>query len=403
MINLSSFKLSHRFAVLMAVFAIGFASYGFWSFKTLDQLKVNGPVYQRIVQGKDLIADILPPPEYIIESYLVSLQLSAADPAGQAALVARLKTLKDEYDTRHAYWLTQGLDAQLGELFLKQAHGPALAFYAAAFEQLIPAVERKDQPAAAAAIALMKQHYDVHRKAIDRAVQLTTQRNLDDEAQAASQIASARLLMLLILLLSLGAGIAVAVLIVRSVLASLGGEPDYTASIARRIAAGDLGGTVELKRGDSASLLFAMKTMQDTLAGTVTRIKDAVDSVSTGSHQIAMGNSDLAIRTERQASSLAESAASMAELTAIVQRNAGSAVQATQLAASATAVATRGGAVVSQVVATMGAINDSSRKIVDIIGVIDGIAFQTNILALNAAVEAARAGEQGRGFAVVAA
>jgi methyl-accepting chemotaxis protein len=403
MMVLSRFKLSHRFAVLMAVFAIGFASYGYWSFKTLDELKVNGPVYQRIVQGKDLIADILPPPEYIIESYLVSLQLATADPAGQAALVTRLKTLKAEYDTRHEYWLGQSLEAELGELFLKQAHTPALAFYTAAFDQLIPALQRQDQAAASAAMATMKTHYDAHRKAIDQAVQLTTARNLADETAASGQIDSARLLMLAILLVSLGAAIAVAVLIVRSVLASLGGEPEYTASIARRIAAGELGGTVELKHGDQASLLFAMKTMQDTLAGTVTKIKDAVDCVSTGSHQIAMGNSDLAIRTERQANSLAESAASMAELTSIVQRNAGSAVQANEMAASATAVATRGGDVVGQVVATMGAINDSSRKIVDIIAVIDGIAFQTNILALNAAVEAARAGEQGRGFAVVAA
>ncbi len=208
---------------------------------------------------------------------------------------------------------------------------------------------------------------------------------------------------MLILAASLGAGIVVAALIVRGVLASLGGEPAYTAGIARRIAAGDLTGEVVLKNGDSASLLFAMKSMQDTLAATFSSIKDAVDCVGTGAHQIAIGNGDLAVRTEGQASSLAESAASMSQLTSIVQENANSASQANELATTACAVATRGGTVVTQVVATMGEINASSRKIVDIIGVIDGIAFQTNILALNAAVEAARAGEQGRGFAVVAA
>ena len=399
----SNYKLSHRFAVLITVFALGFAAFGFWSFKTLGELKVNGPVYQKIVQGKDLIADILPPPEYIIESYLVSLQLaSTTDKAEHDSLMARMKVLKEEYDTRHAYWLEQGLEPELADTFLQRAHGPALAFYKTVYGSLIPALEQQDGAATSAAMAQLKQHYDAHRTAIDQAVQMTIKRNAGDEAQAAAHISSATTLKLLILVLSLGAGIVVAALIVRGVLASLGGEPDYTAAIARRIAAGDLTGSVTLKPGDNASLLFAMKSMQDTLRNTFSSIKDAVDCVGTGAHQIAVGNGDLAVRTESQAGSLAESAASMAQLTTIVKENADSAGQANELAASACTVATRGGAMVSQVVTTMGAINASSHKIVDIIAVIDGIAFQTNILALNAAVEAARAGEQGRGFAVVA-
>nr|WP_315218623.1 methyl-accepting chemotaxis protein [uncultured Duganella sp.] len=398
----SEMKLSHSFAILLAVFAAGFAAYGWWSFRTLDQLKVNGPVYQKIVQGKDLIADILPPPEYIIESYLVSLQLSTSDKAGQAALLARLKVLQGEYEARHAYWLKQPLEADLKDLFLKQAHAPAMAFYSTATGKLIPAIEHDDNDAAALAMTRMKQQYDLHRAAIDQVVQLTNKRNLADENAAGLQIASGTVLLLSILAASLGAGITVALLIMRGVLSSLGGEPKYTAMIAHRIADGDLGGKIDLKAGDHDSLLWSMKTMQETLAGTVTRIKAAVDNVSTGSHQIAMGNSDLAVRTEQQATALAESASSMAMLTDIVKHNAENARQANALAAAAAAVATRGGDAVSQVVHTMSTINESSRKIVDIIAVIDGIAFQTNILALNAAVEAARAGEQGRGFAVVA-
>jgi methyl-accepting chemotaxis protein len=188
----------------------------------------------------------------------------------------------------------------------------------------------------------------------------------------------------------------------RNLYRQLGGEPGYAAEVVRQIGAGDLGVAVQLRAGDSASLLHAMHQMQQSLAGTVSEIRGSTDTIATASGQIASGNLDLSSRTEEQASSLEQTAASMEELTSTVKQNADNARQANQLAVSASEVAVRGGTVVGQVVDTMGSINASSRKIVDIIGVIDGIAFQTNILALNAAVEAARAGEQGRGFAVVA-
>jgi methyl-accepting chemotaxis protein len=149
-------------------------------------------------------------------------------------------------------------------------------------------------------------------------------------------------------------------------------------------------------------LSAALKDMNDSLARIVTQVRQGTDTIATASAEIASGNADLSARTEQQAGSLEETASSMEELTATVKQNADNARQANQLALSASEFAGKGGAVVAQVVGTMASINDSSRKIVDIIGVIDGIAFQTNILALNAAVEAARAGEQGRGFAVVA-
>ncbi len=173
--------------------------------------------------------------------------------------------------------------------------------------------------------------------------------------------------------------------------------------VAEAVAGGDLTQRIEVtSRDETGQLLQALANMNDSLARTVGKVRSGSDTITTASNEIATGNLDLSSRTEQQASSLEETASSMEELTSTVQQNAENARQATQLVVTASDFATRGGAVVGQVVSTMGAIKESSNKIVDIIGVIDGIAFQTNILALNAAVEAARAGEQGRGFAVVA-
>jgi methyl-accepting chemotaxis protein len=159
---------------------------------------------------------------------------------------------------------------------------------------------------------------------------------------------------------------------------------------------------VKVERRDSSSVLFALRDMQKGLASTVSEIAASAEAIAAASSEISMGNLDLSQRTEQQATALERTATSMEQLTSTVRQNADNAKQASTLAANASEIAEKGGEVVGRVVATMGEINDSAKSIADIIGVIDGIAFQTNILALNAAVEAARAGEEGRGFSVVA-
>ena len=202
-------------------------------------------------------------------------------------------------------------------------------------------------------------------------------------------------LSLLAILIGLGFGWWITVSITRPI--------NIAVEVAQTIASGDLCSQIDASGTDeTGQLLHALREMNDSLRNVCSEVRSGTDTIATASSQIAAGNMDLSSRTEEQASSLEETAASMEELTSTVKQSADNARQANQLAVTASDVASKGGAVVAQVVDTMGAINSSAKKIVDIIGVIDGIAFQTNILALNAAVEAARAGEQGRGFAVVA-
>jgi methyl-accepting chemotaxis protein-1 (serine sensor receptor) len=219
---------------------------------------------------------------------------------------------------------------------------------------------------------------------------------------AESAYAANRNMLLAACALAISLAIGLTLMITRGLTRSLGAEPSDLSAAARRVATGDLGTVAGAAAAPAGSVLASLGDMQVSLAKVVGQVRNASDSIATGSAQIATGNSDLSQRTEEQASNLQQTAASMEQMNSTVKNNAETARQATDLASSASAAAQKGGQVVGQVVSTMDDITESSKKIADIIGVIDSIAFQTNILALNAAVEAARAGEQGRGFAVVA-
>jgi methyl-accepting chemotaxis protein len=235
-------------------------------------------------------------------------------------------------------------------------------------------------------------------KLIAREVELADER----AAQVGSAYTQGRWLLLALVLIGAAASVVIALVGLRAVLGQLGGEPARATAAATAIADGDLSHEIDTRGADEGSLVAAMERMRLQLGRLVADVRGGVDSLSTASAEIASGNMDLSNRTEQQAGALQVTASSMEELTATVRQSADHARTASQLAAEASTSAQRGGEAVQGVVQTMERISASSRKIADIIGTIDGIAFQTNILALNAAVEAARAGEQGRGFAVVA-
>ncbi|WP_413458460.1 methyl-accepting chemotaxis protein [Herbaspirillum huttiense] len=287
----------------------------------------------------------------------------------------------------------------------------------------IKAIEARAMPLAAKAIALrnagdtegarqllltqVKPAFTDWLAAINGFIDLEESMSQAESAKARSTAHGFQAFMLVLLGAALVAGAVLATLITRSIRGALGAEPDEVKQLALAVDRGELYHADAAAQpasigGKRLSIMAALSEMSGNLRNTVTDVRDAATGVATISAQIAAGNSDLSARTEDQAASLEETASAMEQLTATVKQNDGHAREANELARNASDIAKQGGAIVEEVVDTMAAINTSSRKIVDIIGVIDGIAFQTNILALNAAVEAARAGEQGRGFAVVA-
>ncbi len=321
-----------------------------------------------------------------------SLQDATQQAPIQAELDGHVKEFRDSIDALRSMSLDPQVDAAVSKV------RPALESYVASAAK-VARLAFTDMAAADAEYIAFSAAFKILEGEMEALGELIEAKVQSTQVESDATANMARMTMLVV------AGVSAALLFLIGTFIGRGitGPLDRAVGITRKVASGDLGSRIEVTgTGETAELLTALKGMNSNLVDLVRTVRDSGESIATGSSEIAMGSVDLSQRTEAQAASLQQTAASMEQLTATVRQNADTARQASQMAASASDAAAQGGVVVGRVVTTMDDITASARKIADIIGVIDGIAFQTNILALNAAVEAARAGEQGRGFAVVA-
>lgn len=412
-------SLRTRFRWLLACSIAGFLIFGGLCAWTIEKLRVNGPIYSRIVQGKDLIADVLPPPEYIIESYLVAQRIDRARETGRmdavADLSARLESLKREHEERHAFWLKEDLEPELRQS-LDRAYQSATAFYELAFGRFLPAVRGQDPAAASAALAALENIYETHRHAIDDVVAFTLKRNEADEAAAGAMIARTWLALSAIFLAAVVATGVLAALIARSVLRAIGGEIETATQLAGRIAEGDLAVPITVAPGDRHSLFAALARMREGVAALARQIQGNARSVTAAAESLAALAGQLQAGVASQSESSAAMAATIEEISSSIRRITDNAEETLSFAAQTGEASRLGADTLSQVAAkvdnvsktvsgtssTLAKLRSDSERISTVTLVIHDVADQTNLLALNAAIEAARAGDSGRGFAVVA-